>query len=266
MKTIILSFVLLLLVSATAHAQKYLFKMYRFESSELYDTDLQKPKGFRVINGMTFLRVNKKNDIAGVYQLTLASKAKDCMILSSLWMTPEHERMARNMFYGELKAALNLYRNRDMRLKFDGKFWIGETDNQETANKVIEIDSAKYITIIAKDDMKDYFNADTVFIWKTSLPDWYSEQLSKNYDSHIYNECIAVHAIKKGHPSAMIKMLFTTEGKKKEEEYMQILLNSIRYGDILPIVDKEARAKVHKKMKYKFFFCNRKNYFYLRCW
>lgn len=148
MKTITSFLFLLLLVSLDTYAQKHLFRMFRFESSQLYDIDLTKPKGFKVIKGMTMFKVNKKNSIGTAYQLALESKAKDCLILSSLCMFKSHELMAKNMFYGELESALNIFVNRDMRLKLvDGKFMIQGTSNQLPANNTHQLDSAKYITI-----------------------------------------------------------------------------------------------------------------------
>ena len=207
----------MLLVSVTAHAQKSLFKMYRFECSELYNIDLGKLKGFNVISGTTLFKVNKEKPIGMFYRMTLASKSKDCLILFPYFdNTPVRYIAAKNMAYGEVKAGLNL--NPD--------------------DKTLELDSARYLKVVAKDNIEGYFNADTVFIYKVPLSEPYKQ---------VYGHCIGINVIKTGHPSAMIKILLTEDGKKKEEEYMQILLNSIRYGDILPIVDKEARAKVHKK-------------------
>lgn len=58
MKILISSFIVLLLSSASVCAQKYLLRMYRFESSELYNVTFKKPRDFKVVDGMIPFIVN----------------------------------------------------------------------------------------------------------------------------------------------------------------------------------------------------------------
>lgn len=81
---LLISFFLLLIISsidAFACAQGYLFRMYRFQCSELFDIKLTKPKDFKVIEGVIPFRVNEKMSIGSFYQVTLESKEKDCLFL-----------------------------------------------------------------------------------------------------------------------------------------------------------------------------------------
>ncbi len=127
------------------------------------------------------------------------------------------------MVYGEVKAALNLDSDHGMRMNLvNDKFMIQGTLNSNPDSPKVELDTAKYVEIIAKDNMEDYFNADTVYIFKVQLPQPYQG---------FYKECIGINAIKKGYPSAMMKILLTEEGKKKEEEYTQLLFKNIRYDN-----------------------------------
>jgi hypothetical protein len=70
-------------------------------------------------------------------------------------------------------------------------------------NKEIQIDTTNYVKMITKGSMENYFNADTVYIYKMKLPKPYKE---------VFNECIGINAIKTGHLSAMIKILLTKKG------------------------------------------------------
>lgn len=221
MKTLLSLFIILFFSLTNAYAQRNLFRMYRYECSELFDLQLTKPKGFKVIDGLTPFKVNEKMNIGMVYRMMLESKSKDCLILFPYFSVDRYHRSTtKNMFYGELKAALNIDCN----------------------NELIKLDSAKYIRIIAKESMENYFNADTVYISKTPLMTAYRG---------VYNECIGINVLKKGHPSAMIKILFTEEGNKKEEEYLQILFKSIRYPDSNPEYNQEKIEKIHKKLRFK---------------
>lgn len=201
--------------------------MYRFQCSELFDIKLTKPKRFKAVEGIIPFRVNEKMSIGSFYQVTLESEEKDCLFLYPYLDAYEnHNLVAKNMIYGEIKAALFLNPDND-----------------------VQIDTAKYIKMITKDGMKDYFNADTVYIYKMKLPKPYKE---------IFNECIGINAIKTGHPSAMIKILLTEEGKKKEEEYMKLLFKSICYPDIVPEYNQEKSEKTHKKLKFRSMFHGKK--------
>ena len=201
--------------------------MYRFQCSELFDIKLTKPKRFKAVEGIIPFRVNEKMSIGSFYQVTLESEEKDCLFLYPYLDAYEnHNLVAKNMVYGEIKAALFLNPDND-----------------------VQIDTAKYIKMITKDGMKDYFNADTVYIYKMKLPKPCKE---------IFNECIGINAIKTGHPSAMIKILLTEEGKKKEEEYMKLLFKSIRYPDIVPEYNQEKGEKTHKKLKFRSMFHGKK--------
>ena len=226
MKILILFF-LLILYSINVCAQGYLFRMYRFQCSELFDIKLTKPKRFKAVEGVIPFRVNEKMSIGSFYQVTLESKEKDCLFLYPYLDAYEnHNLVAKNMVYGEIKAALFLNPDND-----------------------VQIDTAKYIKMITKDGMKDYFNADTVYIYKMKLPKPYKE---------IFNECIGINAIKTDHPSAMIKILLTEEGKKKEEEYIKLLFKSIRYPDIAPEYNQERSERTHKKLKFRSMFHGKK--------
>lgn len=252
MKILISSFIVLLLSSASVYAQKYHFRMHRFYCAELFGIQLAKPKGFKVIDGLAPFRVNEKRTVGTFYQMTLVSKTKDCLILFPCFDAySRHNIITKGMVYGEVEAALGLKPDKGMRMKVvDGKFVMQGTMNLKPNNEMAELDTAQYVSIVAKGDMKDHFNADTVFIFKFRLPKPYKE---------VYSECIGINAIKKGHPSAMMKILLTEEGKKREEEYMRLLFKSIHYGSIPPEYSLEKRAGILKKMKYRFMF-HRKKY------
>ncbi|MFS2636255.1 hypothetical protein AAH119_17790 [Bacteroides thetaiotaomicron] len=257
MKTFILSFIFIFSAAVNTFAQRYIFRMYRFECSELFGIDLTKPKGFKVVDGMTTFRVNEKRNIGTIYRMTLESKDKNCLILFPYFDVIENNNtVSQNMAYGELKAVLNLGPEDDMRLKtVNGIFMMQGESNSKLDNQLIELDSAKYVKTITGDNMENYFNADTVFIWKAPLQNEWSASLSK-YNAEIYTECIGINVIKTGHPSGIIKILLTEEGKKKEEEYLQALFRSIHYSDIAPNYDQEKREITVKKVKsrYKFHY------------
>lgn len=233
MKAIIVVFILLFPISSNVYSQASIFRMYRFECLELYNIKLAKPKGFNVIGNNPWLIINEKKSIGMFYRMTLKSKNKDCLILFPIFFSNSTipTSAIKGLCYREVKAALNL----------------------DPENKTIELDSTKYLKVISKPDMKDYFNADTVFIYQFPLAKPYKE---------IYNHCIGINIIKKGHPSAIIKILLTEKGKKKEEEYMQTLFNTIHYNNIAPELTQEKIAKTIKKMKTRFRFSMKRYKYY----
>ena len=227
MKIIILSFVILFLPLRDTFAQNRLFRTYRSHCSKSFNIDLTKPKKFKVIDGMTIFRVNEKMTIASFYQMVLESEDKDCLILyPHFGALPNHPLAVKNMTYGEVEAALNIYSdNKRPRQPVNGMFMIQGVSDSNSNNETVKLDTAKYVRIIAEDDMRDYFNADTVYVIKVRLPKPYKE---------VYSECIGINAMKKGYPTAMMKILLTEAGKRKEEEYMQVLFDNIHYPDVVP--------------------------------
>lgn len=172
MKTLVLSFAIMLSFSANAFAQNRLFRMHRSHCSKQHSIDLIKLKDFKVIAGLTIFRINEKMNIGMFYQMVLESKSKDCLILYPCFDTySSHYRAAKNMPYREVKAALNMDSGSDMRIKVaDGKFMVQGAPDSGSNEETAKLDTAQYIRIIAEDNMKDYFNADTVFIFKVRLP------------------------------------------------------------------------------------------------
>ena len=230
MKQISLLLLFFLLTLTNSFSQNSFFTMYRFECSELFNIELRKPKGFKVIDGLTPFRVNEKESVGMFYCMTLQSKDKNCLVLFPYFLQePMHPNASENMTFGELKAGLNLNIN----------------DN------TLELDTAKYIEKHVSGNVDNYFNADTVFICQIPLIEPYRK---------VYNHCIAINIVKVKHPSAMMKVFFSEEGKRKEEEYMQAIFKSILYSDVVPEIDKQKCKEVYKKFKCRFFLYKRKNF------
>lgn len=226
MKVLTLLFTILLCSFQDISAQNRLFRTYRSHCSKSFGIELNKLKDFKVIDGMTIFKVNEKLDTGMFYQLVLESKSKDCLILYPHFDTlPSNKLAARHMAYGEAAAALNLFHNPNRRIRLvNSKFLFPGTLESDFYEGMAKLDTTKYVSVISQNDMTDYSNADTVFIFKVRLPQPYEG---------IYNECIGINMIKEGCPSAMIKILLTEEGKKKEEEYMQAIFKNIRYPVIV---------------------------------
>lgn len=84
------------------------------------------------------------------------------------------------------------------------------------------IDVSESIKMISSDDMTEWCNADTAFIYEMQLPEPY---LGK------YRNCIGVCLRKYAHPAALMKVMLTDNGLKNKDYYLKALLNSVRYGD-----------------------------------
>lgn len=228
MKPIVISAVILLLTSTMAFTQNRIFRKYRFECSQSFGIELKKLKGFKVINEVTFLQVNDRNNIAGMYYMALESKAKDCLILYPYFGI---ESSIKIMTYGEVEAALGFPERRiggKMNIVNDLIVMQG-TAASSLENGTEKLDSAKYVKMITGNNMNEYFNADTVYIYTIPLPENYRLINFPITHKAKYNSCIGINVIKTGYPSAMMKILFTEEGRQKEDEYLQLLLRSICY-------------------------------------
>ncbi|WP_279120451.1 hypothetical protein [Bacteroides acidifaciens] len=227
MRIIIVFFTIFLFASTDVSAQKKLFKEYRSECARLYDIEIIKPKGFKPIDKMVAFRVNERRNIGSFYRVALESGNKYCLILYPFFIKNSPHNIAKNMAYGEVKAALNLApeEGEDMSMnQVDGKFVLARRKKRDDNERVIKFDTAHYMRVIAEDDMEKYFNADTVYV--------YDVPLLKPYKG-IYKECIGINMVKRGHPSGMMKVLFM-EGCDAKDKYLEHIFKSIRYSAIAP--------------------------------
>ena len=138
------------------------------------------------------------------------------------------------MTYGEVKAALNLApeENECMRMNLvNGKFMLGKSNVPDRSKEMVQFDTARYMRVIAEENMENYCNADTVYVYEVPL--------LKPYKG-VYKKCIGINMVKKGHPYGMAKILLM-EGDNAKDKYMKQFFESIRYSD--SILDSKARMK-----------------------
>ena len=128
------------------------------------------------------------------------------------------------MTYGEVKAALNLApeENECMRMNLvNGKFTLGKSKVPDRSKETVQFDTARYMRVIAEENMENYCNADTVYVYEVPL--------LKPYKG-VYTKCIGINMVKEGHPYGMAKILLM-EGDNAKDKYMKQFLESIRYSD-----------------------------------
>lgn len=240
MRVIVMFCIILLGTSSDTFAQKKLFKEYRSECVQRFDIEIIKPKGFKTIGKMVPFKVNEGRSIGSFYRVALESRNKDCLILYPFFIENRPRDIAKNMAYGEVKAALNLVPEEDdgMRMNLvDGKFVLERSKKTSRNQEEIKLDTARYMRVIAEEDMENYFNADTVYV--------YDVPLLKPYKG-IYKECIGINMVKEGHPFGMIKVLLA-DGCDAKDKYMKQLFKSIRYSDSVPDYKARTKQKNNKK-------------------
>lgn len=130
------------------------------------------PAGFETIDKMVSFRVNEGRNIGAFYSLLLESRDKDCLMLYPLFIESQSHGIAKNMTYGEVKAVLNLApeENECMRMNLvNGKFMLGKSKVPDRSKETIQFDTARYIRVIAEENMENYCNADTVYVYEVPL-------------------------------------------------------------------------------------------------
>ena len=140
------------------------------------------------------------------------------------------------MTYGEVKAALNLApeENECMRMNLvNGKFTLGKSKVPDRSKETVQFDTARYMRVIAEENMENYCNADTVYVYEVPL--------LKPYKG-VYTKCIGINMVKEGHPYGMAKILLM-EGDNAKDKYMKQFLESIRYSDSILGENSEKACK-----------------------
>lgn len=220
--------------SFTNAERKGLFSEYQVECERDFHIKLSMPAGFETIDKMVSFRVNEGRNIGVFYSLLLESRDKDCLMLYPLFIENQSHGIAKNMTYGEVKAALNLApeENECMRMNLvNGKFTLGKSKVPDRSKETVQFDTARYMRVIAEENMENYCNADTVYVYEVPL--------LKPYKG-VYTKCIGINMVKEGHPYGMAKILLM-EGDNAKDKYMKQFFESIRYSD--SILDYKARMK-----------------------
>ncbi|RGS49852.1 hypothetical protein DWX88_21280 [Bacteroides xylanisolvens] len=184
--------------------------------------------------------MNEGRSIGSFYRVALESENKDCLILYPFFIENRPRGIAKNMAYGEVMAALNLAPEEDDEMGpnlVNGKFVLSRRKKTSRNKETVKLDTAHYMRVIAEEDMENYFNADTVYV--------YDVPLLKPYKG-IYKECIGINMVKEGHPFGMIKVLLV-EGCDAKDKYMKQLFKSIRYSDSIPDYKARMNSKNYKK-------------------
>lgn len=102
------------------------------------------------------------------------------------------------------------------------------------------LDTSGIIKVIAMDDMSEYCNADTAYIYEFDFVKPYKDK---------YTHCVGVCLRKYAHPGLMMKIALTDDGLAKKDEYLQTLLTAARYGDKIPPKGVEVEKPGNQKFE-----------------
>ncbi|MCM1504590.1 MAG: hypothetical protein NC127_05290 [Muribaculum sp.] len=208
----------LLFGALTGWAEDSIFRMcHDFNTED--DIDFSLPAGFKVFEPEdAVLYINRDTTdydlyYAGwIYPVMAESESGDCLILypgSGFDMGgPNLKKYVEN----ELKAVV--------------------------VNK--DLDTSTLIKVIAMDDMSEYANADTAYVYEFDFVKPYMDK---------YTRCIGVCLRKYAHPGLMMKLALTDEGLAQKDEYLRMMLNSVRYGNKTPTKGVEAEESGSQKFE-----------------
>lgn len=83
-----------------------------------------------------------------------------------------------------------------------------------------DLDITSMVTVVS--DIPEYCNADTIFIYEFTLRIPYKDR---------YNHGVGVCLRKYAHPTLLLKLLLNDDGLTKKDEYMKILLSTVKFGN-----------------------------------
>lgn len=186
------------------------------------DIKMNIPDGFSIINidKAVELDINPdfvpkygfpKRNIGWAYSYGVESADKDCVILYPT-LTPEFVSYT-NVIEDEIQAY-----------KSDP-----------------ELDVTEFVDIIAKNDMSNYANADTVAVYDLELAVPYLDR---------YSHCVGLFLRKYGHPGMVIKVLTDDKGLTRKDELVQKALNSVAYGDTPTEAGLEGESRLAMPLKF----------------
>lgn len=86
-----------------------------------------------------------------------------------------------------------------------------------------DMDVRKYLTVIAREDMSEYADADTAIVYEFDI-------LGKPFMDR-YTHVIGVYLRKYAHPSLLMKIVTDDKGLARKEELLERLISCVKYGD-----------------------------------
>lgn len=211
-------------------AQQRLFKAYSYQNRQLYGIQITQPDDFKVFDFMDSSVDLYIGSVLWLYAIGLESEDGECLMYYPAFNYYGEHTASRQMFY-DLKASLG----------------------KNPLDPTVKIDTARYARIIAQDDMSDYCNADTVYIYRMEKPDGFRQDLPQPYQNR-YTTCIGVNLSKEGHPCGIMKLLLSDKAAPRAEEYLQAFLGSVRYADQKPELSREKVERVRRHLKRRFGF------------
>jgi hypothetical protein len=252
MKLSYLLFFLLFFFNCNLFAQKEANPEKTFDGYVKYTTKkfgitCHMPKGFKDLNKYPeFFKIRKNKYTAYIYGPVLEAKDEECIIMYPFLLMPNteedivtfhitdeinrtlknpkagivdekltHEEIVkrmkvsnaacpRNQIISELKAATDGY---------------DDTPGKHSKDS-IAIDFDKYVTIVSRKKAREMFNADSVYFYEIPLEEPYQKK---------YTYCTGMVLYKHERATMVFKCFFTTDGKTKEQEYINRLSKQVWY-------------------------------------
>lgn len=201
--------ILAIIVPFAVSAQNYTFSEYQRDANDV-DVHIDKPDGFNCLSDTS-------------------SEIRNPLTLD---VNPEFRIPGCGHHYptiGWIYSAIFESDNKDALLMYPGLFkYLAPLDHLieqeiQASNSDHGLDVRPYLTTIAKEDMTQYANADTVIIYEFDIKG--KPVLGK------YNHCIGIYTRKYAHPSLGLKIVTDSIGPAKKDEYIKTMLKSVRYGN-----------------------------------
>jgi len=180
-------------------------------------------------NVMWKVRKEKDKHSGSMFGLTILSNNKECMVMYSAFPhhvskedAEERKKMAlpvfpRSQITFEIKTALGLYYSYEHPL------------NNDSA----KFDFNDYVTIVAGKAAREKFNADSIYIYDIPGADsvYFFDETLEKVRMRKYPYCTSMFISRNDRAAMDFRFFFTPKGKKKEDQYINMLNKHIWYED-----------------------------------
>lgn len=205
------------------------FPEYAEFMSEKFAITCKMPSRFFDQEYAELWKIRENRPAAFRYNPILRSKDKDCLI-----MFPFVPIYMSEIDYQVSKATSEINKIISDNTVFASKPTTNESVPRNTINfeirTALEIDKDAlfdfndHVTVLAGKEVRDMFNADSVFLYNIPMDRPYKEK---------YTHCTGVIISKMNRPTLALKWFFTDYGKKRETEYIARLRKAIWYHEEL---------------------------------
>lgn len=175
------------------------------------------------------IRKNKDKHAGSFHGSTFISNSKECIVMYPAF--PQHISMEDAKM--RKKTARTVYPRSQINAEIQTAHGLYKGLGFPLNNNAKSFDFNKYVTCVSGKKAREMFNADSIYIYEIPGGDsvYVSDESLEKMRERKYPYCTSVFISKNDRAAMNIKIFLTKKGKKKEDEYIDMLSKQVWFDE-----------------------------------